>query len=193
MTGQAKPWEDLRVEPVARTTGTNAPTFVKILDDGSGSRGVYLYAFDDAVVGSQKEVFFSMQMPHAWDGGAINIHVHWFGGADGAGAAPRWSLEFCFADIGAVFPATVIGSTNGVNYTDVGSDADITAYKHYVSKFNALSPSASQDNISSILIGRLFRASAHANDTYNGSTCYLLYIDAHFQMNSLGSTDEYTK
>ena len=42
-------WDDLRVEPVARTTGANAPKFEKWYDDAAGtSRGVYLYSFDDA-------------------------------------------------------------------------------------------------------------------------------------------------
>ena len=48
MVGTATVWEDLRLEPVARTTGTNAPTFEKWYDDIAGtSRGVYLYSFDD--------------------------------------------------------------------------------------------------------------------------------------------------
>ncbi len=48
------------------------------------------------------------------------------------------------------------------------------------------------DGLSSILIGRLFRNSSAAGDTYTDKVG-LLYIDAHYQINSLGSTDEYTK
>lgn len=54
LVGDAMPWDDLRVEPVARTTGSNAPTFEVYFTDGTGSRGVWLYSFDDAAAGSQK-------------------------------------------------------------------------------------------------------------------------------------------
>jgi hypothetical protein len=43
-----------------------------------------------------------------------------------------------------------------------------------------------------VLIGRLFRNSAADEDTYTGKAG-LLYIDAHYQLNSIGSNDEYTK
>jgi hypothetical protein len=68
MVGTAQPREDLRIEPQARTTGVNVPTFEKWYDDAAGtSRGVYLYSFDDAIASSEKEIFFTMQMPHAWN------------------------------------------------------------------------------------------------------------------------------
>ena len=195
MIGTAKPWDDLRIEPTARGTGANNPTFEKYFDNGSSSRGVYLYSFDDAVGGSEKEVFFTMQMPHSWDGGSIDMHVHWIGDVADTTAAPRWGLEYNWKEIGAVFGNTTIVYTDGKNYTDSGEDADVTAKKHYVSKFTALVPGTTADGLSSILIGRLFRDSADAGDTYNatGAKCGLLYIDAHFQINSIGSTDEYSK
>ena len=176
MTGQAKPWDDLRVEPVARTTGANAPTFEKWFDDAAGtSRGVWLYSFDDVVSGSEKEVFFSMQMPHSWDGGAVYLHVHWVGAVNDTTAAPRWYLEYAWKNVGEVFGDTAVLATDGSNYTDSGTDADITAGKHYISKFAAITPGATQDEISSILIGSLLRNSSHPSDTYNaaGAKCGL--------------------
>lgn len=196
LLGSATQWEDLRIEPVARTTGTNAPTFEKWYDDSGGSsRGVYLYSFDDAAGGSEKEVHFTMQMPHAWAGTAIAVHVHWVGAVADTTAAPRWGMEYIWAEIGAVYGDSVIVYTDGKNYTAVGDDANITAHKHYISKFSAITPSTDQDGISSILIGRLFRNSSAAEDTYNesGAKCGLLYIDAHYEVNSFGSNTEYTK
>jgi len=181
---------------VARTTGTNAPTFEKWYDDSGGSsRGVYLYSFDDADGGSEKEVHFTMQMPHAWAGSAIAVHVHWVGAVADTTAAPRWGMEYIWAKIGAVYGDSVIVYTDGKNYTAAGDDANITAHKHYISKFTAITPSTDQDGISSILIGRLFRNSSAAEDTYNesGAKCGLLYIDAHYEVNSFGSNTEYTK
>jgi len=196
MAGTAQPWDDLRIEPVARTTGANAPTFEKWLDDAGGtSRGVYLYSFDDAAAGSEKEVLFTMQMPHSWNGGDIWLHVHWIGDVDDTTAAPRWGLEYAWKDLGQVFGDTTIIYSDGTNYTDTYPDSDIVAKKHYISKFSPISPGATADGISSVLIGRLFRNSSDAADTYDaaGAKCGLLYIDAHYQLNSVGSTDEYTK
>lgn len=200
MAGAAQPWDDLRIEPMARTTGANAPTFEMWIQDALGTtRGVYLYSFTDAVAGSEKEIFFSMQMPHTWAGTAIYLHVHWIGTpADTTvtGAAPLWTLEYTWADIGTEYPATVYAYTEaGKNYTsDTAYDTTVTLFKHYISKFGAITPSASQNDISSVLIGRLFRDSAHGSDTYDApaNKCGLLYIDAHYQLARIGSDEEYT-
>lgn len=196
MNGTATVWDDLRIEPVARTTGANAPTFEKWYDDTAGtSRGVYLYSFDDAAAGSEKEVHFTMQMPHAWALTSIYMHVHWVGNNADTTAAPRWGLEYIWQKIGGGFGDTTIVYSDGSNYTGSGTDADIIANKHYISKFAAISPGTSANAISSILIGRLFRNSSDAADTYDvgGNKCGLLYIDAHYEVNTLGSNTEYTK
>lgn len=196
MHGTAKPWDDLRIEPNVRGTGANNPSFEKYYDDLAGSsRGVYLYSFDDAAAGSEKEIFFTMQMPHSWDGGGIDMHVHWVGAVNDTTASPRWGLEYVWKDIGEVFGDTVTVYTDGTNLVPGGTDADVTAGRHYIASFGTLTPGSTADGISSILIGRLFRNSSDAADTYNaaGAKCGLLYIDAHFQLSSIGSNDEYVK
>lgn len=190
LAGTAKPWNAVLIEPSARTTGTNAPTFEKWYDDAAGtSRGVYLYSFDDANVGSEKEVFFALQMPHSWDGGNIQFHVHWIGAVADTTATPRWGLEYVWKEPGGVFGDTMIMYATGNHL----NEADITANKHYITAFTALAPGSTADALSSVLIGRLFRDSANAADTYNaaGAKCGLLYIDAHYQMARLGSIDGY--
>jgi hypothetical protein len=195
--GTATAFEDLRIEPTARTSGTNAPTFEKWLDDSAGtSRGVYLYSFDDAAANAEKEIFFTMQVPHNYKlGGAINIHVHWIGNNADTAAAPRWGLEYAWKDIGEVFADTVIVYSDGSNYTASGTDANVSALKHYISKFAAITPGTTEDGMSSILIGRIFRNSSAAGDTYDvaSNKCGLLYIDAHYEIDSFGSSSEYTK
>lgn len=190
--GTAMVWDDLRIEPVARTTGSNAPAFEKWFDDVAGtSRGVDLYSFDDAPAGSEKEIFFTMQMPHGWAGTDIHVHVHWVGAVDDTTAEPRWGLEYNWSDIGAVFGDTTIVYA-GAKYP---TDANVTTSKHYLSEFSAIAPGASAAGLSSVLIGRLFRDSANAGDTYNatGAKCGLLYIDAHYEINTIGSRAELTK
>lgn len=66
LVGNAQVWDDIRIEPIARATGTNAPTFEQWFTDGAGSRGVYLYSFDNATAESQKEIHFTLQTPHSW-------------------------------------------------------------------------------------------------------------------------------
>jgi hypothetical protein len=189
MVGTAQPWDDLRVEPVARTTGVNAPTFEKWYDDSGGtSRGVYLYSFDNAIESSQKEIFFTMQLPHSWNQDDVDIHVHWVAESTASDSKVRWGLEYAWAEIGAVFGDTVIVYAD----TDTESATGTTANEHKVTPFAAISPTTDQDGISSVLIGRLFRNSAADEDTYTGKAG-LLYIDAHYQLNSIGSNDEYTK
>ena len=54
-----------------------------------------------------------------------------------------------------------------------------------------MTPTADQQGMSSMLICRLWRDSANAADTY-GSDVGLLYIDAHVELDKLGSNSEYT-
>lgn len=194
--GTAKPWDDLRVEPVVRApAGANVPAFEQWFTDGAGSRGVYLYSFTDAVAGSENEIHFTIQMPHSWDSGPIYFHVHWIGNVADTAAAPYWGLEYTFKEPGGTFGNTAYLSSDGLNYTSTGNDVDIVQYKHYISKLTVINPGATNDGLSSILIGRLWRASAAAQDTYNqaGNKCGLLYIDCHYSLSSVGSTDEYAK
>lgn len=191
MIGTAQPWDDLRIEPSVRQAAeTGVPVFEKYFDDAAGtSRGVFLYSFTNEITVNQKEVFFTTQMPHAWNGGAILMHVHWTPAATENNTEVIWGLEYCWKDIGEVFGDTTIVYSSG---TLVPDDANITAGKHYISEFVDLTPGTTADGISSILIGRIFRFSGDASDTYTNKVG-LMYIDAHYQINSLGSTDEYLK
>jgi hypothetical protein len=183
-------WDDLRIEPVARNTGTGAPTFEPWFDNGAGSDGVNLYSFTkEAVAGNEKEIYFTMQLPHSWASTDLELHVHWIPTDTQATGLPRWGLEYTWADIGTAFGNTSIVYTTGI--VPPGSTGT-TQYQHYVSSFDAITPTSSQDGISSVLIGRLFRNSSDAGDTYDDK-CGLLYIDAHIQLNSTGSAGEYTK
>jgi hypothetical protein len=186
--GAATTWDDLRIEPIARTTGTNTPSFEKYFDNGSSSRGVYLYSFDDAIESSEKEVFFTMQMPHSWAQTAIVIHVHWIPYAAGSSQAVRWGLEYTWANVNSTYGNTTIVYTA----TNTAGDTSLVQNKHYRSEFDSITPTSSQNGMSSILIGRLFRNSSNAADTFTNKAG-LLYIDAHYEINDLGSSTISTK
>jgi hypothetical protein len=191
MSGDAQPWDDLRMEPVARTTGTNAPAFEKYFDNLAGtSRGVYLYSFDDAAGGSEKEIFYSVQLPHDWNQGAVAVHVHWVGNNADTTATPRWGIEYTWVEVDGTYGDTTTVYAVG----NTGSDANVVAGKHYVTDFGEFTPTASQDGLSSICVARLFRDSANVADTYDvaGNKCGLLFVDTHYQRNSIGSSTEWS-
>ncbi len=173
-------YDDMRMEPTARNTGTKAPTFA--LWKG----GLYLYDFDNALVAAEKEIFFTVQMPHGWkEGSLVYPHVHWVNKAAGtAGHVVRWGLEYTVANIGSVFPAaaTIYGTTIQ------GGGVITAADSHLITSFDPINMTGGE--ISRILACRLFRNSSNAADTYTG-TAGLLYIDWHIVMARPGSRYEY--
>lgn len=192
LVGEAKAWEDLRIEPsVRQAAGAGVPAFEKYFDDLAGtSKGVYLYSFtDESVAGNEKEVFFTMQTPHQWAGTAISMHVHFVPAATVNASDIIWGLEYTWKDIGETYGDTTIVQSST---TLVPDDANITAGKHYLAEFADISPGSTADGLSSILIGRLFRNSSDGGDTYTNKVG-LLYIDAHYEVDSFGSNEEYIK
>ncbi len=190
--GTATWFDDVRIEPTVRAAaGAGVPTFEKWFDDAAGtSKGVYLYSFtDESVLANEKEVFFTIQMPHGKvPASAIHLHLHWVGNSTQTNQTPRWGLEYNWKEIGADFGDTTLIYATGNSALDTG----VTANRHYLTEFADLTPDSTQDSISSILICRLFRSSSDAADTYTGNKCGLLYIDCHVEYNQLGSNDEFT-
>jgi hypothetical protein len=180
--GSATRWDDLRIEPNARTTGAKAPTFATY------KTTLYLYDFDNAAAGSEKEIFFTVQLPHAWkEGSTIYPHVHWVNRTAGtAGHVVRWGLEWTKAKI-----ATVFGATTTQYGTTIVASGDITvADSHLITSLGSITMTG--DTVSTVLICRLFRNSSDSADTYTG-TAGLLYIDFHIELDSFGSAQEYIK
>jgi hypothetical protein len=193
MVGSATFWDDLLIEPVVRGTGAQNPTFERwYRDSGGTSNGVYLYSFDDALVAAEKEVYFSIQISHKWAGSPIKFHTHWTPSVSATTAAPRWGFEYTWAGIGNDFGSTNTIYSDGNNYVSGGTEANLTAGRHYLSLFPEITPTAAQDYLSSILICRLFRNSSSTADTYTNKVG-LLYADIHIECNSLGSNTEYSK
>jgi hypothetical protein len=173
-------FDDLRIEPTARNTGVKAP----VLTLWTG--GLYLYDFDNAALAAEKEIFFTVQMPHGWrEGTAVEPHVHWIPKTAGtAGQVIRWGLEYSYSTIGGVFSAasTVYATTI------VGGGVITAANSHLITDFDAIQLPGCK--ISTIMVCRLFRSSSNAADTYAG-TAGLLYIDWHVQLGRPGSREEY--
>lgn len=178
--GEARRWNDMRVGGMQVKPGSSSPTWAKYDDDGAGSTGVFLYRFDDA---STQDVFFTIQLSHEYTPGTdIYMHVHWIPHANGAASETVvWELEYFWHNVGEDFDAdtTVIS---------VADDGPFTIREHTISAFPAITGTGMRE--SSVLVCRLSRKAAAAADDYAG-WAWLLSVDAHFQVQKAGTTEQY--
>ena len=184
MHGAATVWDDLRVDSLTTKVGTSKiPDFTVYKTDSSGSQGVFTYWFDKD---TQEEIYFSVQMPHSWDSTDIYPHVHWIPRVTGSTTSEtvEWGLEYTWANINSIY-----GNTNIV-YAQ--STSSLVGDTHYLTSFTPITPSSGQNEISSIMMCRLFRNSTGVNDTYS-TDAGLLEFDIHYAMNTLGSRTELIK
>jgi hypothetical protein len=181
--GEATAHEDLRVEGMTTRVGTVAPT------DGTGFRGDANHQQRTFVHTQADEVQFLIQMPHAWVGGSTGIepHVHFCPTTSTAGTASyavRFALEYYWANVGAQFPATP--GTILMTETWTGE----AQWKHLIADAGS-ALTLTDGALSAILKCRLFRDNTVANNYAAPVT--LLYFDAHYEVDSLGSSQEYIK
>jgi len=171
-------WDDVRTAlTAAQGGGLNDPNWVQVVDNGSGSTGVFAYAFDD---NSEEELFFEVQLPHGYSAGTdIKPHVHWAPSTTGTGNVV-WGLEYTVANVGAV-----IGNTTLLSVTDAASG---TALQQEVAGFGTISGTGLQE--STILLFRIYRDAGNAADTY-AADAFGLSVDIHIQLEKRGSLTEF--
>jgi len=146
-------YDDVRVDIISTRVGasTYQPTWTQVKTDGAGSRGVYAYAFHPT---NENEVFFELQLPHAWkEGSPIWPHIHW-APVDTDTGSVVWGLEYTKATVGDAY-----GNTTTLSVTDPG---DGTAYKHQIAVFSSIDMTG--DSLSTVLICRLFRDAGNGSD-----------------------------
>jgi len=173
-------WEDLRVPITAiKLGGVNDPNFVKTVDDGAGSTGLFTYHFDKA---AEEEVFFAAQLPHSYkEGSDISPHVHW-APTDTDTKDVIWGLEYAWVNINGTFTTSTI-----ITILQAGSG---TALKHQIAYFDDISGTGK--TISSMLMCRLFRDATAALDDYDADAS-LFEFDFHYQRDTPGSQTESAK
>ena len=177
-------WDDLRVAAETTRVGASAPDFDTFIT------GTKVFWFDN---GTDQEVHFSVQIPHNWAVGTdIYPHVHWVPKttADGnpANQKVRWGLEYTWANYSTVFPA--VQTVYAINH--IPDDANVVQNKHYMTRFAAITPGADQDEISTMMVCRLFRDANDAADNYEHDAG-LLEFDIHYQIDGFGSVQETSK
>jgi hypothetical protein len=181
-------WDDLRVSTFNKA-GSRDPTLAQIYTNGSGSRGVYALIFDDQHT-NEKEVFFQVQLSHAWkEATTIIPHVHWVPTTAGTAVTVQWGLEYNWQDIGENFGNTTI--VYGKAHEP--ADANFVANRHYITDIPTGGIAGTNLKISSIMNCRLFRNSSDTtNDTFTGDAA-LISFDLHIELDAAGSTSETVK
>lgn len=173
--GEGTYWDDLRA-PVnmGKLKGTADPTWTA----NAGGQTLLFPMNDD------KEVFFILQIPHAYiEGTDIVPHVHWVFAANRTDETVRWGLEYGWYNDG-----DNVGATDTIYcLTDHCNNDALDLYR---TDFPAIDGTGKE--ISSILNCRLFRDADAVSDNYSNNV-YLFEFDVHFQTDGRGSGSEGAK
>ena len=84
----------------------------------------------------------------------------------------------------------ISGTIGNSVLTVVVDPADGTAYKHQIASFTPISGSTLE--MSDMLVCRLYRKATDISDNYNAAAGGL-EIDIHYEIDTLGSSEQYTK
>lgn len=173
--GTATYWDDVVVDGLSvKAAGLADPTLTAF-PTGSATK---LYAFPD---GTDKEVYCSVQLPHKYKEGAdAHVHIHW-APATASSNDVVWGMDYTWAN--TLTPAAYPAAQN-TTYT---ADAGNLQWGHQLAEFTALSGSGKK--ISSVIVMRIYRDADNVADSYTDSA-FLVSVDVHFEMDSLGSNTE---
>jgi len=186
--GTATSWDDLRVDGSrVQNSGVTAPSWAAFVG------GLYMNFFENA---KDQNVYFNVQMPHAWlQGSDFKPHVHWTTKANAPlTTTVTWVLEYQWVNIGENYNSTTNSTTSGYVPLSVqggiNSDNSLDVFEHAITPIGTISGTGK--TFSSILVCRLYRSGSDANDTYTGNAG-LLSVDFHYQIDSFGTSNEYQK
>lgn len=134
-------------------------------------------------------VFALVQLPHSWkEGTTIYPHIHWQK-ADGGDTNPVvWEVKYKHIPIGGVMDAAWTTEEKD-NVVGVTPD-DGTADKHLITAFTGISMAGK--TISHCILFWVSRLGNDAGDTYDDDARFMEF-DVHYEMDTLGSDEEFTK
>jgi len=176
--GTATTWNDLRIEPTARTgagTGT-APAFEQSFGT-SGTGGVFSYTFAQTA-SALEYLYYALQMPHDWkEASAVKPHIHF------SSPATSGTVKFKGICYGANYTGTFGAFGNWSSTTTLTG----AAWKHNIAEGSPVSMTGK--TVSTIMSCNVVRK---AGDTA-AAKAHVHYIDYHYEVDSLGSDTEYSK
>lgn len=166
-------WRDEILPATALGAGASAPDLVTLTGN------ILAYAFDGGSTAEQ--LYGSFELNHEYkEGTDIFPHIHWAPVNANAGNV-KWNLEYSVASKDSAFAvATTISCT----------DANLGANTHHVVEFSAISGTGRK--VGDVIAFRLYRDPADASDTY-ASDAILLSLGIHYQVDSTGSVNKFTK
>lgn len=172
--GDATVWDDMRT-PISsvRVPAALAPVW-------TAYKGSQVLAFDGT---SSDFVYFVAQLPHSYkEGTNLDVHIHWTPEDNTAGNV-KWQLTYSWANIDGIFPAETI--VERIVATPEVTDKQILT--------DLVNIDGTGKAVSSMLLCSLARLGGDVEDTYNAKDAYLLEIDFHFEIDTVGSRTELAK
>lgn len=166
-------WDDQQVDLANVRLGVSAPSWTDY-------KGAKVLAFDKS---QDNAVSFNMQLSHKYKlETEIEFHIHNTPSDDTAGDI-YWSLSVSRADIGEDFPMpSVYYAIQTININE--------ADKHLLFEISENIGTAS--GLSSVALLTLTRIGTNVTDTYNNDV-YLVALDAHIELDTIGSRTETLK
>lgn len=172
LAGTATAWDDLLIEMKESLKGALTKP------DWDATNFGLLFPQND----TSEYIVFNVQMPHRWkEGSTIYPHVHFF---QNQNVTPTFKIDYRWVNIGVAVPSFTTGYTMS---TIVGAQTWTTGMLHRIVG-NTSGISGSGKTMSSMLQIKLYRQ----DNTYVGD-CLVVSFDIYFEIDSLGSSSEYTK
>lgn len=163
-------WNDI-TSFIDTRNGGNAPSLTTYRD------GIKLWEFSAGVT---KEVFSNYHIDHDYKiGTVVYPHVHWTPNTTSTGTV-RWGFEYTVAKGFQQSSGSDYAATTTV-YVEQTIDAN-SQYRHFTAEV-VLADAIPSTNLEpdAIILMRVFRDAAHANDTFPDPV-YLTSIDLHYQV-----------
>ena len=171
--GTATVWDDLRFPATA--VRVNPATLKPDFDETNIG-----YSFDAA---GTETLLIIAQMPHKWKTGSTIVpHVHWQPLTNATGKV-YWEMAYKWTNYTEV-------ETAGWATVNVLSLAAGATGTHQIASFGDVSGTGK--TLSSIISIKLARVGGATSDTHSGEAL-LKEFDIHYEINSLGSREEYVK
>jgi hypothetical protein len=173
LLGQDGSWEDyLGSLSSAKVAGANVPTWSTVTD------GINAYEFSATAM---KELWINIHIKHDYkQGSMIYPHVHWLPSGTDTGDV-RWGIEYSIAK---GYSQEAFPSSTTIFIEQAGSG---TANMHQIAEpteGNGILDSSIE--VDSVIMMRVFRDGAHANDTLT-DTAFGIMVDIHYQMERVGT------
>ncbi len=172
-------YDDIMVPGLSAKTDATGPDLIPFAPP---TTTLLIYGFNGAGSTPKEQVYFTVQIPHGYKlESDLHPHIHW-SPIDTTAGSVKWFLEYTITSINGTF-----STPQTISVTD---PSDGIAWKHQVVELPTISGTGL--GISSMIVCRLYRDPADSSDTYTPDAAFLQF-DVHYEIDTLGSSEEYTK